>query len=264
MSATPFEDGDRQIQEALKALEALIRERVRIEQQHCPLTHLPNLLALKQTLNEFVASTDTAFWAAFLEIDKFKSVNDRFGHENANALLVAIAEMMHTMRSVFGSPTQAFRAHGDEFYFAGELLGASEDDVRRSLVLVQEAIAGIRKTVKTYGTMQCTVSIGWLTSEDLLAIGGPITDRTILDALEHANQKAKRTRRGSIERYSGKETEGDWISERADCAKCGCRFSLDVEAAKHLGGAPLRCPNCGAEVARPAADVAAPKELAKI
>lgn len=53
---------------------------------------------------------------------RFKEINDIFGYTNADTLLKRIAEQL-TTSSFFPHGVAAFRAHGDEFYLAGALLG---------------------------------------------------------------------------------------------------------------------------------------------
>ena len=78
------------------------------------LTALPNRLALREWFDERVIDTDNPGMIAvhFLDLDKFKAVNDRYGHPVGDALLVAVGERIaHTIR-----PTDtAGRMGGDEF-----------------------------------------------------------------------------------------------------------------------------------------------------
>ncbi len=255
---TPLEDGDRQIREALLGVEALIAERVRLEQQHCPLTRLPNLVALKEALSACFGQPKLSYWVAFVEVDKFKSVNDRFGHENANALLKSIATMMSTMCSIFPGRTTAYRAHGDEFYFVGyaetEWAADWPTGILQSLELVRQSIGAIKINVKDKGLMSGTVSTGWLTNHDVMtATDSLVTDRFLLNALELACQQAKRDGRNNVVRYSTKLSDEPWLSLRGDCTKCDCRFSYDVKTKENRAEVALVCPNCRSEVLRPVA-----------
>jgi diguanylate cyclase (GGDEF)-like protein len=81
-----------------------IRERERIEavlQQTALtdyLTRLPNRRAMIQILDKEAARFERAahpFSLVLLDIDNFKAINDSFGHDGGDEVLVAIAERMH-------------------------------------------------------------------------------------------------------------------------------------------------------------------------
>ncbi len=55
---------------------------------------------------------DTASWFAVVDIDRFKSVNDRFGHLFGDDVLLLVARLM---RQTFRGSDQLFRFGGEEF-----------------------------------------------------------------------------------------------------------------------------------------------------
>lgn len=260
---------DEEIQKALDELQWRIATRIRQEQLRDQLTGLANGAALMETVKDRLQKPGE-FWVAFLEIDRFKSINDRFGYENADALLRKVAEMLRTMCSCFSGPTQAFRAHGDEFYMMGEL-GVLEEvysmgepgepgsggrprhgSVHHTLDLVRESISAIKLPVDTApvgaaALMSCQVSVGWLCISDIKETK---TERRVLEYLERAVAEAKRPR-NTVVRYSPEMLHQDSISLRADCAECGCKFSFDLPRAKNQRDRKVTCPNCGAETERP-------------
>jgi diguanylate cyclase (GGDEF)-like protein len=236
------------LREAITRLEEVIAQHVRREQQLDQLTQLPNGIALTEALGDAVASTSSSFWVAFVEIDKFKSLNDRFGHEGADVVLQQVADLMRAMQGGFAGKTVAYRAHGDEFYYLGR---GPEEDVAVALEALRQTVDAIRVEAES-GVMKCTVSIGWLTKGDIAPRGDEvITVRRVHDALELAVARAKRTRNALV-RFSAALRQEDWISQRADCSACDCRFTLDL---KRAAARPerLSCPNCGNRVDRPAA-----------
>jgi diguanylate cyclase (GGDEF)-like protein len=183
------------------------------------------------------------------EIDRFKSLNDRFGHEKADAVLQQVADLMVAHRGSFPGKTIAYRAHGDEFFYVGRGVDSAVDE---GLETLRKAIAAIKIETDVEGSdlMQCTVSIGWLSKGDLQ--GSMITDRVVHDALELAVANAKRSR-DAVVRFSSKLKQEDWIALRADCRACGCRFAFDVmrtDAASRVGEQTW-CPNCGERAERP-------------
>jgi diguanylate cyclase (GGDEF)-like protein len=252
MSSGPISGGaDDPIRKTLALLEKQISDRVRVEQLRHQLTGLPNLFALNEAVKDRIED-EGAFWSAFVEVDHFKSVNDRFGYENADALLTKIAETLRmAVSSWFPGTTTAFHAHGDEFYLLGSTPSSvPEAEIGRVLDLMRGAIQAIRIELRGAGAhtgeMRCTVSVGWLVGSDLTTL----TDRAVLTALERAAGEAKRTR-NTVTRYTSTLETHDAISLRADCTQCETRFSLDLKRASNRGDDKLWCPNCGSRADRP-------------
>jgi len=61
---------------------------------------------------EGATSTDIGFSVLFIDVDHFKSVNDRFGHMTGSGLLIGLAEFM---KRLVRPSDQLFRYGGDEF-----------------------------------------------------------------------------------------------------------------------------------------------------
>jgi diguanylate cyclase (GGDEF)-like protein/PAS domain S-box-containing protein len=98
-----------------------ITERKRAEQQarhqaeHDALTGLPNRVLLLDRLHQALATTrrqHTQFALMFLDLDRFKSINDSHGHQAGDAVLKEMAQRL--VRSVRGVDTVS-RLGGDEF-----------------------------------------------------------------------------------------------------------------------------------------------------
>jgi GGDEF domain-containing protein len=77
-----------------KALEAELERRA----SHDPLTGLPNRRAFVDRLGQALLSTrrkkSTKVGVLFMDLDRFKIVNDSLGHEAGDRLLVAVAERL--------------------------------------------------------------------------------------------------------------------------------------------------------------------------
>lgn len=238
---------DDEIKGALTALELAIAKRVRDEQSRDQLTDLPNGNALESALRLLVEQ-QKPFWLAFVEVDKFKSINDRFGYAPANALLVKIAEQLRTAQHWFAGTTQAFRAHGDEFFMLGIAPDAVEAvAVARGLELVRQAVGAVQLPTTGAKTMSCTVSVGWVVSGD---VPTAINEHSVRGAVERAVAEAK-LQRDCVVQFTSALVTSTTISLRSDCSACRCKFSLDVVAANNRTAEPLRCPNCGSELTRP-------------
>ena len=79
------------------------------------LTGLPNRLMLRDQLVRMIAESDaqgSGFVICFLDLDEFKSVNDRFGHDAGDELLVQVAQRLE---NCLRQSDLAFRLGGDEF-----------------------------------------------------------------------------------------------------------------------------------------------------
>ncbi|HEX7611195.1 MAG TPA: GGDEF domain-containing protein, partial [Candidatus Limnocylindrales bacterium] len=82
---------------------------------HDTLTDLPNRFLMVDRLHQLLTRakrSGTAFAVLFMDIDRFKEVNDTYGHEFGDLLLRAVAQRLR--KSVRQSDTVA-RIGGDEF-----------------------------------------------------------------------------------------------------------------------------------------------------
>ncbi|EMG4288083.1 diguanylate cyclase [Pseudomonas aeruginosa] len=80
-----------------------------------PLTGLGNRKAFEEQLGQALlraGSGGSELALLYLDLDRFKEVNDRFGHDIGDALLRTVAERV---RSTLRQPDKAYRLGGDEF-----------------------------------------------------------------------------------------------------------------------------------------------------
>jgi diguanylate cyclase (GGDEF)-like protein len=112
------------------------------------LTGLGNHRAYQSTLRERIEEaerTGVEFSLCIVDVDDFKRINDTYGHQVGDDVLVALGEILGSARD-----GEAFRCGGDEFalLFAGDGTGAFE-----RITEVQEAVAGL-------GLTPVTISVG--------------------------------------------------------------------------------------------------------
>lgn len=233
---------DAALQELRRQVEALVRE----EQLRDQLTGLANGQALSELLTSALESAE-GFWCALVEIDYFKRINDEFTYEVADGLLQKIAKRLCAFED-YVNGTVPIRAHGDEFYLFGH------GYVRESAPRIGEALDRIREELSCIhipterGDMACTVSIGWMTTDD--GGEGVLTERAVLRMVEAAAGAAKVQGRNRVVRYSPAVEKMQRLSLRDDCPQCHASFTVEIPLhTTHTGD--LRCPNCGAPRPRP-------------
>ena len=104
---------------------------------HDPLTDLPNRRAFHNELKSVVARcgvTGEAAGLLFIDLDRFKEVNDTLGHEAGDALLQRVSSQL---RSILRSADFVARLGGDEFAF---LFSGDADLAQLKAVRVAERI----------------------------------------------------------------------------------------------------------------------------
>ncbi|MES0362080.1 MAG: diguanylate cyclase, partial [Anaerolineales bacterium] len=115
-------------------------EQLSYDALHDTLTGLPNralfLDRLERVIEHSKRHADYVFALLFLDLDRFKNINDRFGHLLGDKLLVAIGERLLT--STRSSDTVA-RMGGDEFVILLEDI-ENLDEATRVAARIQEKI----------------------------------------------------------------------------------------------------------------------------
>jgi diguanylate cyclase (GGDEF)-like protein/PAS domain S-box-containing protein len=157
---------------------------------HDALTHLPNRNLLTDRLRQAIAQAlrqKTLLAVCYLDLDGFKPINDRYGHEIGDRVLVSVAERLTAM--IRGSDTVA-RIGGDEFVL---LLTGAEVPVDFRPVL-ERLVAEIAAPYQVDNRqLTVTASIG-------VAIC-PLDDSDPDTILRHADQAMYRAKEGGRNRY---------------------------------------------------------------
>ena len=125
-----------------------------------PLTQLPNRVLLSDRLNQAIAHADrtkTLLAVCFLDLDNFKPVNDTYGHNIGDQLLIELSKKL--LQYVRGEDTIA-RLGGDEFVL---LLGdfKYEKDIEQMaakiLAIVSEEIVLSNYKIQLSGSLGVTI-----------------------------------------------------------------------------------------------------------
>lgn len=133
------------LEAANRALQKEVIERQRAEEQfkhlalHDPLTGFPNraffMEQLERAIRQVQRHPDYLFAVLFIDLDRFKIVNDSLGHEVGDQLLGAIAHQLH---SLVRATDIVARLGGDEFVILLEPIEEIKDAVRVADRIVHE------------------------------------------------------------------------------------------------------------------------------
>ena len=131
--ATEIEMGKDRVMRYARELEQRVMERTaeleklsRID----PLTGLLNRRVLAETLQREIRVAERngkALSLIYFDLDRFKEINDRFGHEKGDQVLKTVGE---SMRAVSRNVDLCFRLGGDEFCVI--LTDSTDDEARRA------------------------------------------------------------------------------------------------------------------------------------
>lgn len=157
---------------------------------HDSLTGLPNRAFFEGRLMRALRNAnklDERVAVLFLDSDRFKEINDSFGHAAGDAVLVAVA---NRVRSQLREEDLVARLGGDEFAVLLTPLHKTEDAER----IADKIIASMEEPIALPGASEVltSLSIGIAVYPDHGATPG-----TLLDAADAAMYQAKRLARGA-------------------------------------------------------------------
>ncbi len=124
-----------------------------------------------------------------IDIDHFKSVNDRWGHAMGDQVLREVADTLRIRTRVFDSLA---RYGGEEFVVV--MSGASIEDAHRAAERLRGAIEALEFVPETDTRHRLTVSIGVIRSDR-----PDVTSEQLLNAADRALYRAKRLGRNRVE-----------------------------------------------------------------
>ena len=130
-------------------LKERLLEETNYKATHDRLTGLFNREAFEKQVKELFDSKDEKFCLAFIDLDNFKYVNDTFGHEKGDEILIQSSKIM---KNNFKGKDIVGRIGGDEFVVA--LKDCNKDDAKHILNNLEDSI---KEFFKTY---EISASIG--------------------------------------------------------------------------------------------------------
>ena len=125
---------------------------------HDALTQRPNRTLMLDRLRSALGRSDRSgvpVAVFFLDLDDFKPVNDRFGHDAGDRLLIGIAERL---KAALRPQDTVARIGGDEFVVLCEGLGEADGDVETVRARLAAAVSAPLTLDRQ--TVQVTASIG--------------------------------------------------------------------------------------------------------
>jgi diguanylate cyclase (GGDEF)-like protein len=173
----------------------LTEKRIRYMGDHDALTGLPNRTLLEDRLKQailYAQRYNRLVTVVFLDLDKFKLVNDSLGHSAGDELLKTVAQRM--LQCVRRTDT-VVRLGGDEFVIILFDQPSDLDGVTPALHKIQEAI--LRPIQLSGHTLHVTCSMGLAT----YPADGSDTD-TLLSNADAAMYRAKELGRNSYQFYT--------------------------------------------------------------
>ena len=168
----------------LFAVAARYYERL-VEGETDPLTGLDNRRLFQRKVDQGLqrwGSSGRAYYFAMLDLDRFKRINDEFGHLYGDEILVHFANLM---RATFRSGDLLYRIGGEEFV---AIFGVEPPEHGGELTLER-----FRKAVEAHdfpGVGQVTVSIGYTRVVDATTPAPVLIDRAD-EALYYAKEHGR-------------------------------------------------------------------------
>jgi diguanylate cyclase (GGDEF)-like protein len=163
--------------------------KLRYLAQHDSLTGLPNRIRFLDQLEESLSRPEPCA-VLYIDIDYFKAINDRYGHDTGDRLLREIAA---SLRASLPAHDLASRFGGDEFAVLCEGINDPLDLAARA----QSIIRTVARQVGVYGDdVHPTLSIG-----GAIASGPDATPEAVLKDADTALFEAKRRGRACYRIY---------------------------------------------------------------
>ncbi|MEI7806776.1 MAG: diguanylate cyclase [Hyphomicrobiales bacterium] len=192
------------------ALEVLTRTDV--------LTDLPNRRGFFERAEKAFASPGGAIAVMMIDIDHFKSINDRYGHEAGDAVLQSVARTIRRVVSMVPGNGEKYAARigGEEFCVL-----ASSVDNAQAAVLAEAILQQVRQTICRHrgDIIKTTVSIGVASRRSDESVN------LVLRAADHAGYRAKRLGRDQWRDASSVADRGPPDDDEANSVRLHARNS---------------------------------------
>ncbi|MCX7893294.1 MAG: EAL domain-containing protein [Burkholderiales bacterium] len=190
-------------------------ERLRFFADHDPLTNILNRRGIEKALDRAAKSRGEGrpLALAYLDLDRFKLINDLYGHTAGDLVLKQVCERM--MRPL-GPGEEIARVGGDEFVIV--FPDTPIDAARRTCEAIVEAVAASPYRIGDRA-FQVKVSVG------LIEVAGDITVQDSISVADRACREAKSRQGGNPAVYT---KDAAAFAERAEELRLIERFGSSV------------------------------------
>lgn len=147
-----------------------------------PLTDLPNRRSLDMFVDRYVTESDAHIAIALLDLDHFKKVNDTYGHDVGDKVLVAVGKLLKPLCT---DSAIAGRFGGEEFAYL--CTQADHEKMRRQIDGIHQGISEL--AIEELPELRIKVSIGWVLTKPEESIGESF--RRADKALYHAKENGR-------------------------------------------------------------------------
>ncbi len=165
-------------------------EDAKRQAQHDAATSLPNRVRLNSFMTSALAHPDARLAVLYLDLDKFKPINDTYGHQVGDRVLGEVADRL---RRSLGHDQIAARVGGDEFVIAAP--GLTDEQVE---ALCQKLIDVVTAPIQHEGD---ALHIGMSIGVAISPIDGTLPDE-LLRCADAALYSSKQNGRGTFSFYA--------------------------------------------------------------
>ena len=179
------EDRNRQVAEM-----AVLNRKLQLAALTDPLTELPNRRQAIDRLEQELATSlrdGLPLSAIMIDIDRFKTINDQYGHDTGDAVLKEVAQIL---RACLRSTELVCRVGGEEF-----LVLCPRSNTAKAALIAERMRQACESTVIRHGRFQGAVTLSLGVAE--LDRGSPSVDR-MLKTADERTYLAKRAGRNRV------------------------------------------------------------------
>jgi diguanylate cyclase (GGDEF)-like protein/PAS domain S-box-containing protein len=154
-----LESANMEIAHANHELQALLVEQERLQSElayravHDPLTGLANRTMFQERIDQAFRTSERGVGVLWIDLDHFKEVNDIFGHDVGDEMLIAVADRL---REVVRDTDDIARMGGDEF--AVVLPNISEEEAQ---LVGRRVLACLTDRDSFRLTVGASIGVGW-------------------------------------------------------------------------------------------------------
>jgi len=218
----------RVLEDALKKLDDAVTGLARASITD-DLTPLHNAIGLRRIGMTIGAAEEALNVVVFGDLNRFKSLNDEFGHEAGDAAISHVGQVIDTLL-VKGMDCRGFRRSGDEFVLFTTV--ERIEDLRESLKAFNSCRFKFNGKVHTI-----SASFGFARAD------GKADFHQLMERAETACQVAKSQGRGELVEWSEELAAQAYQSVRGRCGSCNTKIMCDVPSSK-TDPRLRRCPVC--------------------